>query len=74
MIAGEYVVNVGDLAAGTHFLQILLEDHGATDGYAVSISADTFEPGPPPIPEPASALLLLCVGGALVRRARRRAV
>jgi hypothetical protein len=61
---GEYQVDVGDLAAGTHFLQILLEDHGVTNGYAVEISADTFEPGPPPVPEPASGLLLALAAAA----------
>lgn len=52
--AGEYVLNLGDLDAGTHYLQLLLEDHGGTNGYIVDITADTFIPGPPPseIPEP----------------------
>lgn len=59
---GEHVFNVGDLAAGTHFLQLLLEDHGATNGYAVNITADTFIPGPPPsVPEP-TTLALLALG------------
>lgn len=51
VIPGEHVFTVGDLAAGTHFLQLLLEDHGSTNGYAVEITADTFVPGPPvPVP------------------------
>ena len=57
---GEHTYNVGDLSAGTHFLQLLLEDHGVTNGYAVRITADTYTPGPPPVssvPEPASLLL-----------------
>ncbi len=58
VIPGEHVFNVGDLDAGTHFLQLLLEDHGRTNGYDVTITADTFVPGPPPIPEPSTALLM----------------
>lgn len=53
---GEYSVPVGNLSSGTHFLQLVLEDHGSINGYDVSITADTFIPGPPPnvIPEPAT--------------------
>jgi len=67
---GEYTLNLGDLSAGTHFLQLLLEDHGSTNGYAVEISADTFVPGPPPVPEPATSLLL---GAGLLGLAARAA-
>ena len=59
-ILGEYTYNIGNLTSGTHFLQLLLEDHGVTNGYDVLITADTFIPGPPPtssVPEPASLLL-----------------
>jgi hypothetical protein len=58
---GEYTLQLGDLSSGTHFLQLLLEDHGATNGYAVNITADTFIPGPPPgqsVPEPTSMALV----------------
>lgn len=48
---GEYTFNLGDLAPGTHYLQLLLEDHGSTNGYAVNITADTFLPVTP-VPEP----------------------
>ena len=41
---GEHTFNIGALDAGTHFLQLLLEDHGSTNGYAVEITADTFIP------------------------------
>jgi len=47
---GEHVFNVGDLSAGTHYLQLLLEDHGGTNGYAVEITADSFIPAPVPVP------------------------
>jgi hypothetical protein len=59
---GEYTANLGDLASGTHFLQLLLEDHGVTNGYLVNIAADSFIPGPPPttsVPEPTSLALLV---------------
>lgn len=68
---GEYQYNLGDLAAGTHFLQLLLEDHGSTNGYAVQITADTYIPGPPPsVPEPMTLAVLGAglIGLRLVRR------
>ena len=71
---GEHTFNVGDLSAGTHFLQLLLEDHGSANGYAVEITADTFVPGPPPgptVPEP-STMLLLASGLAGLGFLRRR--
>ncbi len=70
-VPGEYMVPVGDLAAGTHFLQLLLEDHGVINGYAVQITADTFVPGPPPsgVPEPSTYALLLV--GAMTLGAHR---
>ena len=71
-VLGEYVVPVGDLGAGTHFLQLLLEDHGATNGYDVQITADSFTPGPPPVPEPRAAGLLGALLLALGMRTRER--
>lgn len=70
---GEHIFDVGDLDAGTHFLQILLEDHGSTNGYAVEITADTFTPGPPPeIPIPAAIWLFGSGLISLLGIARRR--
>jgi hypothetical protein len=70
---GEHTFNVGDLDAGTHFLQILLEDHGSTNGYAVEITADTFTPGPPPeIPIPAAIWLFGTGLLGLIGIARRK--
>jgi hypothetical protein len=37
-ILGEYVVGLGNLPPGTNFVQILREDHGGADGYAVEIT------------------------------------
>ena len=69
---GEYSLNLGNMAAGTHFLQLLLEDHGVTNGYAVNITADTFTPGPAPIPEPETYAMMLAGLGLLGFVARRR--
>lgn len=73
VVAGEYVVDVGDLSAGTHYLQLLLEDHGSVNGYAVNITADTFIPGPGgTVPEPGTlALLGLGLAGCGWLRRRR---
>ena len=69
---GEYVLNLGDLDAGTHYLQLLLEDHGGSNGYDVNITADTFIPGPPTAqiaePAPLAVLGLGLVALAFVRR------
>lgn len=70
---GEHVFDVGNLSAGTHFLQLLLEDHGSANGYAVRITADTFIPGPPPgnaVPDGGSPFMYVIAFGflAFVRR------
>jgi hypothetical protein len=65
--AGEYVYDLGDLAAGTNYLQLLREDHGGGTGFSISVTGETAA-----VPLPASALLLLAgLGGlgALRRRA-----
>ena len=73
---GEYVLNLGDLDAGTHYLQLLLEDHGGSNGYVVDITADTFIPGPPTAqisePGPLAVLGLGLVALTFVRRRSSR--
>jgi hypothetical protein len=73
-VPGEYQIDLGDLAAGTHFLQLLLEDHGSTDGYDVLITAQEFIPGPGPgdgaAPEPAMLALLGIALAAIAVRQR----
>ena len=68
--AFEYSFNTGPVSAGTHFLQLLREDHGNATGW--TILADATE-GTNVIPEP-STLLLLAVGtlSLLGFRGRRR--
>jgi hypothetical protein len=46
----EYTYSLPNLSAGTHYLQILLEDHGVATGYFVDVSGT-------PVPEPISMLL-----------------
>jgi hypothetical protein len=67
-ILGEYTLNLGDFAAGTHFLQILLEDHGGSNGYDVQITADSFISGA--IPEPGTGGLMV-LGFSLLLRNKR---
>ncbi len=58
VVPGEYVVPIGNFAAGTHFLQLILEDHGSVNGYDVQITADSFVAGTP-TPEPSTYALFL---------------
>jgi hypothetical protein len=36
-LLGELTLSLGDLTPGTHFLQVLREDHGTATGYAVQV-------------------------------------
>lgn len=63
--AGEYTFTAAALSAGTHYLQVLREDHGGATGYSINVTANT-------VPEPGSLAL---AGLALLAasRLRRRA-
>ena len=65
---GEYVVTLPDLTAGTHYLQIMREDHGGATGYAIEFTADAIE-----VPEPDTLALfgLALAGLAIIRRRKQ---
>ncbi len=58
---GEYTVNLGSLTGGTHYLQVLREDHGGGTGYAINLTGDRAT-----VPEPSAlaltGLALLALG------------
>lgn len=65
---GEYSLNLPDLT-GTHYLQILREDHGGATGYAIDLAADRQVVNPAPAP---GVLALLGLGFAGLGFARKR--
>lgn len=68
---GEHTVTLGNLDAGTYYLQLLLEDHGSANGYEVLITADEFIPAPPDGSVPLPATLALLGIGIFGLRTRR---
>ncbi len=66
-VLGEFTRNIGALSAGTHYLQVLREDHGGATGYAVSVTGERLR-----IPEPGTpGLLVLALAAASLMRHRR---
>lgn len=51
----EYAFLFPDISAGTHYLQVLREDHGGGTGWLINFSGDRVVA---PVPEPATMLLL----------------
>lgn len=53
VVSYEYSQSIGSLSAGDHYLQILREDHGGSDGYTILVTGDVA-----PVPEPGTLMLL----------------
>ncbi|MEM8774435.1 MAG: VPLPA-CTERM sorting domain-containing protein [Pseudomonadota bacterium] len=65
-VPNEYSLNLGNLAAGQNFLQILREDHGGGTGYDILVTGDVNV-----IPLPAAGWLMIAAfGGFAVLRRR----
>ncbi|MBN2631502.1 MAG: VPLPA-CTERM sorting domain-containing protein [Rhodobacteraceae bacterium] len=67
VVAGEFELATGNLAAGTNYLQILREDHGGSAGYSVLVTGDVSA-----VPLPAAGWLMLAGVGGLAALGRRR--
>jgi hypothetical protein len=65
--AGEYTLSLMNIGAGTHYLQVLREDHGGATGWVISGDSTAA-----PIPLPAAAPLLLGGLAGLAAFGRRR--
>ncbi|MDD2851901.1 MAG: PEP-CTERM sorting domain-containing protein [Desulfuromonadaceae bacterium] len=64
----EYSQAIGSLSAGDHYLQVLREDHGGSDGFTILVQGETA-----PVPEPGTiALLGLGMAGLALYGKRRQ--
>lgn len=63
---GEYVLSLSDLSAGTHYLQVLREDHGGGTGFDIRLTGDRVQVSEPGV------LALLGIGLAGIGFSRRR--
>jgi len=56
-VPGEHIFDLGDLDAGIHHVQFILEDHGVTNDFNLTITADAVI-----LPEPSTCVLLTAGG------------
>lgn len=66
-VLGELSINIGNVSAGTNYLQILREDHGGGTGYSVEVTGDAASV----VPLPAAGWLLIAGLGGLGALRRR---
>jgi hypothetical protein len=66
----EYPIGLPDLATGTHYLQILREDHGGGTGFDISLTGDRARIAAVPVPATLALFGIGLAGLALTQRRR----